>query len=353
MKYWFPLTLLLICGAQGFAGTAHAEDSVRVQAREHFKQGVALFDERRFGDALAQFERSYSLFPAYSTLYNVGQVQVALGHPVQAVEAFEKYLVQGGASIPADQRIQVEAELKAQRQRIGDIKFAVSPDGAELRIDGDRVGKAPMSSPVNVVAGHHRVEVMLDGYRMEQREIDVAGQGHVELQLKLEALAQVGPLLAPLPPPAPAPTTPAPAAPANAFAPTAPPAPASPIIATARPTTPSGGGTALKVFGYLFTTAGLVGAGVGAAFAIDGQNKHDDALEQWTAGQKDVARVTEQDSQNEKKRGFVIMGVGGGVALTGVIMLIAAPSSQPSQGRVHFAPWIGVNTGGASVEGRF
>lgn len=360
MKFWFPLTLVLTFGAFGLSSMAHADDSGRVKAREHFKQGAQLFDERRFADALDQFERSYSLFAHYSTLFNIGQVRVALGHPVQAVEAFEKFLAQGGAAIPPEQRQQVEAELKAQQQRIGDIKVAVSPNGAEIRVDGDRVGKAPMSSAVRVAAGHHRVEAMLEGYRTEQREVEVAGLGHVELQLRLESLTPVAPVVATATPvAAPAPVQAAPATPAPTVVPTAAPtpaaaAPAQPIVAPPQEkATSSSTGTAQRVFGYLAMAGGLVAGGVGTAFAIDGQNKHNTALDQWYAGQKDQARITEDDSVKEKTKGFVVIGAGGALALTGAILLITAPSSPPRQGRVQFAPWIGANTGGASLAGRF
>lgn len=358
MKHWFPLTLLLTCGALGLASAAHADDSARTKAREHFKQGAQLFDERRFADALDQFERSYGLFPHHDTLFNLAQVHVALGHPVQAVEAFEKYLALGGAAIPADKRQQVEAELKVQQQRIGDIKVSVTPNGAEIRVDGDRVGKSPMSGAVKVPAGHHRVEAMLDGYRTEQREVDVAGLGHVELQLSLESLAPVVATAVPVAAPAPAPPAPVAPAPTASQAPAM--APSAPTAAPAQPTVPppqkgtsASPGTTQRVFGYLAMAGGLVAGGVGVAFAIDGQNKHNTALDQWYAGQKDQARATESDSVDEKTKGFVVIGAGGALALTGAILLITAPSSQASQGRAQFAPWIGANLGGASVIGRF
>lgn len=189
MKTLYALVIHLLIAALCVTGLARADETAKTKARQHFKQGVELFDQRRFGDALTEFEQSYSLFPVYSTLYNVGQVHVALGHPVQAIDAYEKYLVQGGASVPAEQRSRVEAELKTQRERVGDIKLDVTPEGAEIRVDGEPVGKAPLKSPVKVAAGHHRVEAMLDGYRTERSDIDISGQGHVEMMFKLQSLA--------------------------------------------------------------------------------------------------------------------------------------------------------------------
>jgi hypothetical protein len=356
MKSWPALAVLSILAATCVTGAARADEAAKTKARQHFKQGVELFDQRRFGDALAQFEQSYGLFPVYSTLYNVGQVHVALGHPVQAVEAFEKLLVQGGASVPAEQRNRVESELKLQRERVGELKLSVLPDAAVVRVDGDPVGKAPLNGLVKVAAGHHRIEAMLDGYRSEQNEIDVPGKGHVELAFKLVALAPVAQPAAPTPAVEAAPARPTavpailPVAPAPVATPKQPP----PNSAAAPPEQHAGsssGGTVQRVFGYLFAGAGLVGSGVGIALAVDGQSKHDDALVQWANGDKATAQQTESASSKEKSQGYVVIGASGAVMLTGAILLITAPSGHSASARVNWSPWVGTSVAGASFGG--
>jgi hypothetical protein len=356
MKTWLAFVINLIIAATCITGVARADETAKIQARQHFKQGVELFDQRRFGDALAEFERSYALFPVYSTLYNVGQVQVALGHPVQAVDAFEKYLVQGGASVSPEQRSRVEAELKIQRERVGELKLVATPEGAEIRVDGEPIGKAPVKNAVRVAAGHHRVEAMLDGYRTEQSEIDVSGQGHVELMFKLQSLLPMT----------------APAATAEPLAPKAQPAPANLNIAVTTPVqksdSPNSGtftspplkantsesastGGVQRALGYTIAGLGLIGAGVGIAYAVDGQSKHDDALTEDAQGQKALAQQTESDSSKEKTKGYLTIGAGGAVMLTGAILLVAAPSGHSESARVNWSPWVGTSGLGASVGG--
>jgi tetratricopeptide (TPR) repeat protein len=92
-------------------GVAQGDDTNRAKAREYFTHAVALFDDKRFADSLEEFQRSYELAPVFSTLYNIGLVHVALGHPVEAVDAFDRYLAQGGGAVPADKRARVESEL--------------------------------------------------------------------------------------------------------------------------------------------------------------------------------------------------------------------------------------------------
>lgn len=353
MKCYPALAVALMLTA--LCVTASADDSAKTKARQHFKQGVEYFDERRFGDALFEFEQSYALFAVYSTLYNVGQVQVALGHPVEAVDAFEKFLTQGGASIAAEQRARVESEVRTQRERIGDVKLNVSPDGTEIRIDGNPVGKAPVKEPVRVAAGHHRVEAMLDGYRSEQSEADVPGKGHIEIMFRLQSLPQL--VAAPVATPAAAQPPEKQAVPAaNA----APPPAVNPPVQTSNSPPPSSGtvepssaGGVQRFFGYLLAGAGLVGGGVGVAFVVDGQSKHDQALTQYTNGDHAGAQTTEDNSSKEKTKGFVVIGASGAVMLTGAILLIAAPSGHSGSARMNFVPWVASNTAGASVGGNW
>lgn len=349
MKIWFTLVVNLFIVILCTTVVARADESAKTKARQHFKQGVELFDQRRFGDALTEFEQSYALFPVYSTLYNVGQVHVALGHPVQAIDAYEKFLVQGGSSVSTEQRERVETELKTQRERVGDIKLDVLPDGAEIRVDGDPIGKAPLKTPVKVATGHHRVEALLEGYHTEQSEIDVRGQGHVEVMLKLQALAPVAPPVAPAEP-KPVPTTTniniAPASAPAAIAPSG-----NTQTRNERASQSSSSGGVQRAFGYLIASAGLIGGGVGVALAVDGQSKHDDALKQYADGNKAAATQAESNSSNEKTKGYVVIGGSGAVMLTGAILLITAPSAQSGNARINVAPWIGSSATGASIQG--
>ena len=355
MKIWLSLLISLFIAIMCITGTAHADETAKTKARQHFRQGVELFDQRRFGDALAEFEQSYGFFPVYSTLYNVGQVHVALGHPVQAIDAYEKFLVQGGASVSAEQRARVEAELKTQRERVGDIKLVVSPDGTDIRVDGEPIGKAPLKSAVKVAAGHHRVEAMLEGYHTEQSDIDVPGQGHVEMMLKLQGLAPIASQVAPVLPSdsKSASTTNINIAPASAPQ-------ASPMLPAPNDNTPpqrqqysesSSSGAVQRAFGYLIAGAGLIGGGIGIALAVDGQSKHDNALKQYADGNKELAHQTETESSNEKTKGYVVIGASGAVMLTGAILLVSAPSGHSGNARVNVAPWVGSSVAGASVGG--
>jgi len=140
----FAIVLSCMNGATAVA----TEPDSKAVAREHYQRGVAAFQANRFGDAAIEFRTAYQTSPAYAVLYNIGQVDVALGDAVGAVDAFEKYLEQGGNAIAKERRQTVEAEVEKQRARIGTTLLHVQPEGAEVRVDGKLIGKAPLSKPL-------------------------------------------------------------------------------------------------------------------------------------------------------------------------------------------------------------
>lgn len=159
--------------------------SAATQAAEHFDRGVAFFNESRFDAALAEFDRAYELAPAYATLYNLARVHAALGHAVQAANAYERYLRATEGRLPAARREAIEQALGEQRSRIGQVLIAVDVAGAVINVDGDDIGDTPLLRPVALAAGTHTIEIRAPGYQMARRTVSVAGRETVRLQVSL------------------------------------------------------------------------------------------------------------------------------------------------------------------------
>lgn len=327
----FGVAARLLLAASLFALPARAEESPQIEARKHFAQGVAFVDEQRLPEALAEFEKCYALYPAYATLYNIAQLHAALGDPVAAVEAFEKYLADGGAAIAPKQRARVEAELATQRQKVGEITIQVTPPEAELRIDDKPPIRASAPLTLRLAAGRHQLSAALAGYRSEQREAEVQTQGHVDLSLSLE--------------PEPPVTAPVEVAPPSA------------VLPRARDERAHSTSTQ-RIAGYVLGGVGLVGAGVGVAIAVAGQAKHNDALDQWSAGDKAGARSTESASSRQKTAGYIVIGVGGAASVAGAILIFTAHEAKTPSGAVvprsssgfRCTPWVSSSLVGASLE---
>lgn len=156
------------------AAEAQTPDA-RAEARARFERGVALFDEGRLDAALAEFQEAYRIAPSYAVFFNLGQVHARLGNAVEAVEAFERYLAEGGDRVPAPRRALVERELATQRARIATLVIEVDAPGASISVDGSVVAQTPLTEPIRVTVGEHVIGVRAGGYEPQQRRISVAG----------------------------------------------------------------------------------------------------------------------------------------------------------------------------------
>jgi hypothetical protein len=182
------LLAALVCASP----LAHADDDEekRKDAQVFFDTGV---DLARTGDAkgaLSAFRSAYEMYPNFRVLYNIGQLCARLGDGACAVRSYEQYLRDGGRSIPAKRRAAVESEIQALSRTLAGVTVTVDAPGAEIRIDDEVVGVAPLPGPVAVSAGDHVVAAVHAGRRAEKRIQVVSGDSaSVELELPEEAPA--------------------------------------------------------------------------------------------------------------------------------------------------------------------
>src|SRR5450759_76091 len=199
-----------------------ARAGAKEEARKHYDRAIELVDDGQLPEAIIEFQRSYDLTKHFSVLYNIGQVYVSLAKPVEAITAYESYLVGGGKNVPAARRAEVEREIARQKARIATLTFHILPEGATVRVDGKEIGKAPISTPVRVGLGTHTIAASAEGYDPAETEVTGAGGDQKVVELTLakhvaESPPQAAPVvqLAPAPPVAPAePPVPAASAPA-------------------------------------------------------------------------------------------------------------------------------------------
>jgi tetratricopeptide (TPR) repeat protein len=67
------------------------ELSIPEKARKAFAKGLKRFADKDMAGSLAEFQRAVAAFPSfYEVYYEMGRAQVALGHSIEATEAFAK-----------------------------------------------------------------------------------------------------------------------------------------------------------------------------------------------------------------------------------------------------------------------
>ncbi len=165
------------------AASAQTDDD-RARARTEFERGVAAFGNSEFQTALDAFQEAYRLAPHPSVRLNIANCYQQMARPVEALFHFEHYLTEA-TSVPAAQRREIEATIRGLRARVGTLTLQVTPDGAEIVIDGSARRVAPVSEPVRVVAGDHEVVISLAGFVTETQTVHVDGGGDTRVAVRL------------------------------------------------------------------------------------------------------------------------------------------------------------------------
>jgi hypothetical protein len=306
--------------ASGDGGTSEA----------HFDKGVAATDAGRLVEAADEFRLAYAMSDAFLILYNIGQVEALRGRSVEAVEAFERYLAEGGAEIPARRRMAVRAEIETQSARIGTIDVRTAPLGAEVFVDGVSVGRTPLPKPIRVAAGRHRVQATLAGRGAETRALEVVGRSDVSLSLALSALPVVEL--------------------ERRYV--------DPAVAAARTTRPlelesTGPVRPIRIAGYFMAVAGVATVTAGGLIAYSGARQAHEANRQLadapTPAAWDRAKVDFDDGKARNMKGWVIAG-GGGAVLAGAAAILVFVPQNPD---VTLDAWTTADASGVRLAGRW
>ncbi|WP_437568113.1 hypothetical protein [Sorangium sp. So ce542] len=182
-------------------------------ARHLFSLGLAAEDQGRWAEALEIYERISKIVVSPPLWYHLGVCHEALGHVVEALNAFE--LATSGATARKELALARESRsrLEKLRAKTSQIVLQLPEDatGVRVEIDGEPIHPALVGAAILVSPGARRIAVSAENYA-ERFEATVQAEtgAVVELQAELgrkRALAASRPIAParPAPPRAPAP----------------------------------------------------------------------------------------------------------------------------------------------------
>ena len=152
---------------------AWADEDRRAQAADHYTRGMELAEQGLYAAALEQFRAAYQKSPHFAVLYNIGQAQMALGRPIEAIEALTRYLRDGADQVPLSRREQVQAQVSLLESRLAELSVTTDRPGAEVSVDGREVGKTPLYQPIRMAAGTHTVSIAMEGITPLVQKVDL------------------------------------------------------------------------------------------------------------------------------------------------------------------------------------
>jgi hypothetical protein len=156
-------------------GPARADDDPTIEmARQRFREGVQFYDQKQYEKARLAFLQAYALKPHPSVLLNLAQSELRADRPDDSANHFAEYLrtsPQGDA-----ERQEAESGFAVAKGKTGEITVTAEPSGAQVIVDGQDKGIAPLPGPVYVVPGSHTVELRSSERKTSKVVVVGAGQ---------------------------------------------------------------------------------------------------------------------------------------------------------------------------------
>jgi hypothetical protein len=279
-------------------------------------------------------------------LGNLGIAAMKLERDGEAIDAYTRYLQEGGDEVDPAEREQITRDMNTLKTSLVTLTIETSPAGAIIideRIPPtgnaivNRYGPITGPSKLGLKNGKHRFTAQLAGYDPLVWELDAQpGEQSHNFELKKT-------------PPAPP--------------------PGSVTINGAPVDRPTSG---LRIASYAAFGVGVVGLAGGTFFALSAKSKSNEAadlcggslsacaLDEGSANANKVTKLND-DSGSAKTLGIVGFGLGG-VGIAAGITLFVLSANNSSQARAHgshvaaaptprITPWIGFNSAG--VTGQF
>jgi PEGA domain len=164
------------------------------EARLHFQQGVALYQDQNYDAALAEFEGAYSVSGEPIVLYNMGLTYKALFRYGEAIDRLEKYLGESGGrgqAVSKDRRAEVERFIAEMKSLLADVTIVVKPAVAAVRVDGHPIALG-IEGIVKLSAGTHTVEASANDFTAGKRDVTVVAGTPQTVSMVLVAIPRTG-----------------------------------------------------------------------------------------------------------------------------------------------------------------
>jgi len=316
-----------------------------------FDDGEKLMGAGNPAAACPKYGESQRRDPQLGTLLRLADCQEKVGKTASAwasyKEAAELAARSNAAGLSEPREPTARARAAALEPNLARLTIVVTHAHSadlEIRQDGELIGRGAWGSAMPVDPGKYTISAQANGKKPFVRVVEIAAAG-----AKIEVT---------IPPLEDGVVTPPNAPPVISTG-----AGAMPAVA-AHPTSPerSATGNRQRLLGYIVGGVGVVGLGVGAAFGLNVISKEAERDAICPSGRCTLAEAQTIANINDDARSSAVacniaLVLGGAAILGGVALVLSAPSGQSQTSAavpaLRIGPWGGLNSAGASVQGRW
>jgi PEGA domain len=178
--------VLLALLAQAAGPTTDTQGKAKAQGL--LNEGSRLYGEGDYAGALDKFNTAYAAYPSPKLIFNVGQASRDLGRPVEALQAFEKFLT-GELNATPETTAEARKSLAELREKLGRIRIECATPDTEVSLDGKGVGMTPLTEPIWATPGRHQVTANRARAAMAIENVTVTAGSLQVVTLNLHSLA--------------------------------------------------------------------------------------------------------------------------------------------------------------------
>jgi tetratricopeptide (TPR) repeat protein len=155
----------------------------KAKAQELLADGATLYEKGDYTGALERFHAAYAAYSSPKIWFNIGQANRDLGRPVEALEAFQKFL-DGVPDASPEDKADAQASVAELQKWLGQLTIVCEAAGAALSLDGKALGPAPLAKPIWAVPGTHQVTAIRGGAAPVVESTEVTAEGNTTVVLK-------------------------------------------------------------------------------------------------------------------------------------------------------------------------
>jgi len=177
--------VVLVSPREAMAQGKTVREQLPPDAQKQWDIAVDLTKRGRWDGARTSFLAAYDISKNPRVLFNVAVCEKNDGKYARAVATFKRELAEGAGKLTADEERDVKAQITGLESYVAQLTIEVSEPGAEIFVNGTKVGVSPLSGPVAVEHGTQNILVTKAGFGDARETTTMNGGTSGKVSLKL------------------------------------------------------------------------------------------------------------------------------------------------------------------------
>lgn len=148
------------------------EAAIEEAAKARYAEGLKLYAKKRYEEARVAFVQASALKKRPASTFMLAQCSLQAGRYLEALKTFDAYVAEVDGDVPPKMKPVLDDGRANAKAHLGRVRFDV-PSGSEVTIDGEKV--ASLEEPVDVMPGKHAIVITHRGEKKTEQIEATAG----------------------------------------------------------------------------------------------------------------------------------------------------------------------------------